>query len=229
MNCKNCDKKISDKKQFCNEFCKKAYELKQTMDPLEIQEMEKRPEIIVQDGRETLFGKRYRDCTFENFVCKTERQKQVKKEIAEITGEIKGGKIFAFIGFWGTGKDHMAAAMAHRLNTLSIIHTTVQKISREVRETHKKEGGKQQNVMDWYSQCDFLIINEVGVQSVTQFERNILHEIIDTHYRNMTSVLLISNIPDIKDFQKCIDEPGILRVWDRIDQVVIFDWKSYRK
>jgi len=237
MNCLNCGKELNEKKveqikigSFCNEFCKKGYAVTSVMSDIEKQEGEKKSEIVYPDRREELFGKRYRECTFKNFVRVTENQEKVVTKIVKITKDIKAGTghIIAFIGGWGTGKDHLAAAMIHYLKG-NIIHTTVMKMSREIREAQKEKAHtKQQAIIDSYINCDFLIINEIGVQSITVFERNILHEIIDGHYRNMTSVLLITN--EGKDeFQTCIDAPGLHRVWDRIDEKILFDWDSYRE
>jgi DNA replication protein DnaC len=229
MNCKSCGKEI-EKGEFCNEYCKKAYMINSSLTDIEKTEtVEENPIIITPVIN--LFGKRYSECSFENFKCKTEDQKKVLNRIIEITEQIKNGKglIFAFIGGWGTGKDHLAAAIVRKLANYRIIHTTVMRMSREIREAGKNDSKfKQQDIIDSFSLCDFLILNEIGVQSVTAFERNIIHEIIDSHYRAMTSVLLISNEQKEK-FQECIDAPGLNRVWDRIDEKLLFTWGSERK
>lgn len=234
MNCLNCNKPIDPKSKdsFCNDFCKSKYDFMKTVisfKDVQITEItEKKTKI--QNRRSLLFGKRYENCTFDNFVCTTDNQKKTKTRVIELTRRMKeSGEIIAFIGKPGTGKDHLAAAMVYELKSFSVIHTTIAKISRELREASRdKSYIRQQEIIDKYVNCKFLIINEIGVQSATTFERNILHEILDGHYRNITSCLLISN-NGTKEFKTCIDEPGQTRVYDRIQNIIIFTWESQRR
>lgn len=234
MTCLYCNKIIEskdNKKKFCNEIHKKAYSLLGAIDEITkntLQNKQEKKEVkrIKEEInlRHKLFGKKYKDCTFDNFICNTDYQKDVKKRIIQITESIKNGNgyIVALIGFVGTGKDHLCSAMVHYLGFKKIEHKTIMQISREIRESDK-----QQKILSKYTNNDLLFINEIGIQSCTNFERNILHEIIDTIYRDMKSCILISN-ENKENFKNCIDYPGLQRVWDRIDRKIIFKGGSYR-
>ena len=230
MKCKYCRKPLEQNQiDFCNEMCDRGYKIAQAITPEENEPIQEET-VRVENQRFSLFGRRYENCSFENFTCKNEKQKDVLAKVKAVTTHIKSGngRIFAFVGGWGTGKDHLAAAIVKELPGKKILHTTVMKLSREIREAGRdKSVIGQQSIIDKYTSCFLLILNEIGIQSVTAFEHNIIHEIVDTHYRNMTSVLLISNEGKDK-FQECIDFPGLHRVWDRLNDVIIFDWESER-
>lgn len=230
MKCLACGSEIIVKEgvsfeEYCNLFCKKQHEILKAM-PENIQIVkEQNPIEVVKYDKINLFGRRYESCTFENYKCDCEEQRKVLIRVKKISEQIKNGsgKIISFAGNPGTGKDHLAAAMIDYIKPKRARHTTIMKLSREVRESKF-----QQKIIDSYAYLNILILNEIGVQSVTSFERNILHEIIDTIYRNIQSCLLISNEGTAK-FKLCIDDPENLRVWDRINEKITFTWNSYRQ
>lgn len=234
MTCKYCGKILKEskgiQKQYCNELHKKAFNLCGAIDKIVKKSLSPRENINIKKKeknnlRYKLFGKRYKNCTFENFIAKTDYQKDVKQTVFRIAENIKKGKgyIVAFIGRWGTGKDHLCAAMVHYIGFKKVMHKTIMQISRKIRESEK-----QQQEIDKLTSNDLLCINEIGLQSCTNFERNIIHEIIDTMLRDMKSCILITNNSK-EEFQKCIDYPNTYRVWDRIDEKVIFKGESYRQ
>lgn len=223
MKCKFCMKELKNGKEYCNKICKKAYKEYGTIKNRYNRDktIQKRKTI---DLRAKLFGKRYANCTFFNFKCANTYQKEVKEKVTKIATSIKSGIsiIAAFIGPWGTGKDHLCAAMVLYTGFRKVKHKTIMQISRMIRE-----GENQQKQIDSLTDNSILFINEIGLQSCTDFEKNILHEIVDTILRNMKSCILLSNEKE-KRFQECIDYPGKNRVWDRIDKVIIFQGESYR-
>lgn len=235
MKCVNCGKEIKNKTEsvenkYCNYLCKKARDIAESLKEIPEDPVKEELSTTIEWEKRKLFGKRYENCTFDNYVCKEEKQRKIIVDIKNISDKIKSGegRILAFVGNPGTGKDHIAAAMVEYIKPNRVKMTTVLKISRELRESGKdKSTIRQQSIIDELTSQNMLIINEIGLQSVSQFEHSFLHEIIDSYYRNMQTCLLISNEGEEK-FKACIDDPLNLRVWDRISDIIVFDWLSYR-
>jgi DNA replication protein DnaC len=177
-----------------------------------------------------LFGTRFINATFNSYILTNDKQRKAFMYAQKIAEKLKempknAGIIAAFVGMSGTGKDHLAASIFDYVYSpgLKVIHTSVMKMSRVIRGADK-----QQQIIDEYTDVDLLIINEVGVQKVSDFERQFLYEVINDLYRNMKSCLLISNEEE-DDFRACLDFAEKSRVWDRLGgRVIVFDWESYR-
>ena len=84
----------------------------------------------------------------------------------------------------------------------------------------------ERDVLNAFEQCDLLIIDEIGVQSGTDNERNIIFGIIDARYREMLPTIAISNLNE-SEVASLISERSI----DRLKQgggTLAFNWRSYR-
>lgn len=146
----------------------------------------------------------------------------------DIVSEI--GRSAIFCGKPGTGKTHLAIGIALHVMAKGkcAMFTTVQRMIRKVKDTFRKDSQESESdVIDLLVYPDLLIIDEIGVQFGSDFEKNLMFDILNERYENRKPTLLLSNltVPEVKAF---LGE----RIYDRLKedggQCVSFDWKSHR-
>lgn len=143
---------------------------------------------------------------------------------------LEHGRSATFVGNMGTGKSFLASAIAIELlrGNYSVHYTTVQQAIRRVKGTWgdlKTE--TEDDAIAAMTTPDLLILDEVGVQFGSDFERQLLFDILNKRYSTPLPTILISNIP-ASGLKKYLGE----RVTDRLNEnglgVVAFDWTSRR-
>jgi DNA replication protein DnaC len=117
----------------------------------------------------------------------------------------------------GTGKTHLAMCLAKD----GAKYRRLPDIFREVRADFDSE----QDIIDHYGTVRFLIIDEVGRQKFSDFEKNLFFEIIDKRWNNMLPTTLITNLTEKEFFA----EYG-MAILDRLRPVMVrFNWESHRE
>jgi len=143
---------------------------------------------------------------------------------------LETGRSAIFCGKPGTGKTHLAIGIA--LHVMSkggcAMFTTVQRMVRRVKETFRKDSEQSESdVIALLVYPDLLIIDEIGVQFGSEFEKNLIFDILNERYENRRPTLLLSNltVPEVRAF---LGE----RIYDRLKEdggrCVSFDWQSHR-
>lgn len=178
---------------------------------------------------------RFAKACFENYEEKPENRfaKKICRRYAETwpTRFAQGGGL-VFCGKPGTGKNHLACAIANYVieqYQANVLITTAMRIIRNVKSTWDKNSDMTEDqVIDVYCSKDLLIIDELGVQFGTDAEKIILFEIINERYSKMLPTILISNLTE-SELSDYIGERIIDRMREGNGAVVVFDWESYRK
>lgn len=144
----------------------------------------------------------------------------------------KSGGGLVLCGRPGTGKNHLACAIAHQVieqHQADVFLTTAMRILRKVKSTWSKASEQSEDeVIAFYSKQDLLIIDEIGVQFGSESEQMILFEIINNRYEAMRPTILISNLPE-NELSAFIGERVLDRMREGQGAVVNFTWESYRK
>jgi DNA replication protein DnaC len=177
---------------------------------------------------------RFADRTIDNYVADSEGQKRAlefaKQFAADLCADSLRGRSAIFSGGVGTGKTHMSVAIALEGMKAgkSAMFTTVQRITRDVKSTFKRDSDLSENdIIESLIYPSLLIIDEIGVQFDSKFEHNLIFDVINSRYEKRLSTILLTNLSP-KDVKQVLGD----RVFDRLredgGQCVSFDWGSYR-
>lgn len=175
---------------------------------------------------------RFRDRTLDNFIAETSQQKTaltVARDFLENFEENhKFGRTLIFSGKAGTGKSHLAIAIAKQLMPRhTAMYLNALDAIRMIRDTWRKESETSElEVLEMLGSIDLLVIDEVGVQCGTDNEQMLMFDIINRRYRDSKPMILLTNL-NAKGLSEYLTE----RSYDRLRENgkwVSFDWDSYR-
>jgi DNA replication protein DnaC len=177
----------------------------------------------------SMIAPRFMEKTFDAFRVENEGQKKVMKACRWFLDNWQKCVGLIFIGNRGTGKNHLASALVKEFvlgKGKTALITEAIKIIRAIKESWRKEGATEGEVIRRFVEPDLLVIDEVGVQFGTDTERMFLTEIINDRYNMMRPTILISNLTK-EELEQSVGERAV----DRFKEgggVYTFDWESYR-
>lgn len=175
---------------------------------------------------------RFRNRTLENYIATNEGQQRALNFALNYADSFsqQNGRSAIFCGPPGTGKTHLAIGIGLRLMEINklVLFMTVQRTVRRVKDSWRPGSQESEgDVIRLLVQPDLLILDEIGVQFGSDFERNCLFDIMNERYEKRRATILLSNLPSVEVKALLGD-----RVYDRLredgGQCVPFDWKSHR-
>jgi len=177
---------------------------------------------------------RFKDRTLDSYIAKTTGQKKAlafSKEYAENFDQVmKAGRSAIFVGKPGTGKTHLAIGIALEIikQQRSPVFVTVQRLIRRVKDSWHTKNETESEVVDVFASPDLLILDEVGVQFGSEFEKQMLFDVLNERYEKLKPSILLSNIPreQLSDY---LGERVTDRLRENGGKMIGFDWDSYRK
>lgn len=214
----------------CNECSRIS---KEKSDAEEIQkEAEAKQRRIESRMNQSGIPLRYRSKDFASFIADTdgkERALSVAMEFAQnFKDHSRRGTTVVFSGMPGTGKSHLAIAIAQQVMTGgTALYTSAIDAVRMIRDTWKRDSAQTETqVLQMLTTIDLLVLDEVGVQYGTEAEQVSLFDIIDKRYRDLMPTILLTN-------QNKAGMKAFLgdRSFDRLREGgiwVTFDWQSQR-
>lgn len=180
---------------------------------------------------------RFTGCTLDNWIAEAPAQVQA---LAACSGFVEAfGENFAvgrsamLLGTVGTGKTHLGAAMLqavireHAHDGLRGLYATAGSIIRDVKATFGNRGRTESDVYADLIRPDLLVIDEVGVQHGTDFERQVLFEVINGRYEKVKPTIVVSNL-GVTELRQCLGDRAVDRLRDKSGIVVVFRWASAR-
>lgn len=176
----------------------------------------------------------FRGRSFENYRAETPEMASalnISKDFAKdfYATHLKAGTFLVFGGQPGTGKSHLALAIAQQVITRStVMYLDVMDVFRKVRSTWSKESkDTEDDVLRLLgSAIDLLIIDEVGSQRGTDDEQMILFDVLNRRYRDLRPTILLTNL-----MGSTLTNYLGPRITDRMKERAIFvpfKWNSYR-
>lgn len=118
--------------------------------------------------------------------------------VDDFDGRLADGAGLVLWGDVGTGKTHLACAIANELTKQlrPVLYCTALEAVQLVKASWKKsdDAMTEYDVYARFGEPDLLIIDEIGVQSRTDFENVVLTSIADIRSRNCKPTIIISNL-----------------------------------
>lgn len=142
------------------------------------------------------------------------------------------GRSAIFLGRLGTGKTHLAAGIAQqvmRTHKASVLFVTAGRMFRMVKDSWVKGSTvSESEVIASLVFPDLLIVDEVGVQQGTEFERNVMFDVFNERYELRKPALLLGNCTKDELSARFVGERVVDRLREDGGTVVSFTWGSQR-
>ena len=215
-----------------------------TVKKKQIEEQEKLKYIALAQEREqrrwmskikgAAIPERFKDRTLDSYVAQTSGQQKAlafAKEYAENFDQvIKTGRSAIFVGKPGTGKTHLAIGIALSImqQQRSPLFTTVQRLVRRVKDSWRTKEETESEVIEAFASPDLLILDEIGVQFGSEFEKQILFDVLNERYEKLKPSILLSNIPR-EQLGEYLGERVTDRLRENGGKMIPFDWESHRR
>ena len=171
------------------------------------------------------------NCSFENYRVEQEGQRKALELSRQYCSKFnKSIASFVFSGRPGTGKNHLAAAIGNELILCgkSVLIVTVADLMSNMKSTFNGNSTfTEESLLKDLSIVDLLVIDEIGMQSESRYEKVVINQIVDRRSSSKRSTGMLSNL-DYTGMNALLGE----RVMDRIrlgnSMWITFDWESYR-
>ncbi len=137
---------------------------------------------------------KYMNCSFENFQIVNEN----KKAYSLCKDYIGNPSESLFIyGGWGVGKTHLAAAITRELLLMgkNVIFISIPRMLYEIRKAFQDDARKTEDAcIERYLSCNFLILDDFGIEKTTEWTRQTLDYIIYERDSNLKPTIITSNL-----------------------------------
>ncbi|CAL4317868.1 DNA replication protein DnaC [Buchnera aphidicola (Neophyllaphis podocarpi)] len=174
----------------------------------------------------------YMNCSFDNYKIENKGQKRAleaaKKYAKEFNGNIAS---FIFSGRPGTGKNHLASAIGNHLilNGKNVLIVTVADLMSNMKGTFNGNSNiTEENLLNNLSNVDLLMIDEIGIQTESRYEKVIINQIVDRRSSSKRPTGMLSNL-DYKGMKSLLGERVIDRMRLGNSLWITFEWESFRK
>lgn len=231
-----CDKAV---KKWAEYDAKKEREKKESA-LKEIYNIEQRKikKILGESG----IGKRFQSRMFQTFKTDTQSRKyayKVTKDYADnFDVHLEEGTGLYIEGTNGTGKTHLAAAIAMQLMTdrkIPCICKTAGDLLLDIKGAFDNNEVSEKQVLDIYKKVPLLIIDDLGKEQATDWSISTLYSIINERYERMLPIIITTNY-NSNDLVKALTPKGyddlkavaIISRLREVSAVLTMAWKDAR-
>jgi DNA replication protein DnaC len=177
---------------------------------------------------------RFQERSLEGFIAECDEQRRAltfaEDYATDFERVLSTGRSAMFLGRPGTGKTHLACAIALRVmeEGYSAHYATVMSAIRRIKATwnHDSEETEREAIAA-HVRPHLLVLDEVGVQFRSDTEKLILFDIINARYERRMPTLILSNLPRA-EVTACLGERVIDRLREDGGMEVQFGWASNR-
>lgn len=178
---------------------------------------------------------RFQARSFENYEAEGDGQQRalrVARTYAENWPQMsERGTCLIFSGAAGTGKTHLACAIANEVISKfgsSAVFTTVSDALRAIRRAYDRDSGvsEAQAIIELV-EPSLLILDEVGMDYGTDHSKTLLFDVLNKRYENIRPTIILTNLdaPALRDYfgDRIVD-----RLREGGGKLVAFTWNSHR-
>ena len=157
----------------------------------------------------------YPDEVDEEFgVSKREIMKQNFTDCVKFSEEFNGrGYGLFMIGGTGLGKTHLSLAIANTLikRGFSVIYGSTPELLRKLQKEQFSRGEKSDDTMMLLTDCDLLILDDLGAESSSEYTASLLYEVINARQSRSIPMIVNTNLDENGLKQRYQD-----RLWSRL-------------
>jgi DNA replication protein DnaC len=178
---------------------------------------------------------RFAERSFTNFRAGNHGQKSalaICTEYAEsFPAHAQRGRSLMLLGNVGTGKTHLAAAIGNHVMRefgLTALYVTAGAVIRHVKASFDRDTAHNEvQAYQLFAAPDLLILDEVGVQNATEFERTVMFELVNSRYEAMKPTIVISN-RGRDELPTYMGDRVVDRLRENGGKLILFSWESQR-
>lgn len=189
--------------------------------------------------RELLFESgippRFQGCRLTNYIATAPNQETAlataKGYARHFARAHKAGACLVFTGNCGTGKTHLACAVARSVMEagFSARYITARAAVNMVKETWgKNAAATETEILRSFTVPALLVLDEIGVQFGTEAEKIILFDIINGRYERLLPTAVLSNL-NITGLEGYLGVRTVDRLKENGGAWVEFNWQSHRR
>jgi len=210
--CKSCGGKISIMDKFpvcCNSTIKAKQELiKETQTLFE----ELKATMVIIKLYRAGFKQRELEASFENFET-NEHNKQSKDFCLNFANNFISGKNIILTGKKGTGKTHLISAIIKNILKRNIKFKVFFFTLTNFLTKIKNDFSIYYNYFEDVANCDILIIEDLGQEKLSDFDKQTVFNLINERYRRKKSIFVTTNISG-KGITEAIGSTTFSRIYE---------------
>ncbi len=195
---------------------------------------EQRQRTIEARLRGAAIPARFKAAEFDGYQAETEGQKKALRHCRAFAETWKDRRRDGFnlilVGSTGTGKTHLACAIANALihEYMAVVaFGTLSDMARAVKASFAPDSGvTERQAIQALVTPDLLVLDEVGGKECTEYERELLYSVINGRYQERRPIIMTSNLPRA-ELEVFLGD----RMADRLRDpgaYIAFDWASHR-
>ena len=187
------------------------------------------------DSRIEWLSKRRENMRLDNYVVYNDDQRKIVERCVKYTSNFEKvmslGSCLTLIGNPGTGKTHLATAIALEVmnNGYSVSYKRLYNLMLVIKATYGKGAtDTEAAIIKRLAEYDLLVLDEVGLKNFSETEVALTYQIIDTRYEAVKPTVIVSNL-NLQDLEACIGTRTIDRLFENHGAVLTFGWESERR